>query len=136
MGKVGSTHVGIHQPTCDVTHGNDDSVGAGPSCIRNVGPSAIGHRGFALVAVMLLIAVVGIVTAVVLQTTSTEIKISGNHRRAIQEFYAAEAGLAEGPVAVAKIDGSGGRVHREHGNLAGFLVDGLYCDLFRLGDGG
>ena len=95
MGKVGSTHVGIHQPTCDVTHGNDDSVGAGPSCIRNVGPSAIGHRGFALVAVMLLIAVVGIVTAVVLQTTSTEIKISGNHRRAIQEFYAAEAGLAE-----------------------------------------
>ena len=95
MGKVGSTHVGIHQTTCVVTHGNDDSVGAGPSCIRDVGPSEIGHRGFALVAVMLLIAVVGIVTAVVLQTTSTEIKISGNHRRAIQEFYAAEAGLAE-----------------------------------------
>lgn len=98
MGKVAGTHVEIPQPTCDVTHGRDDSGGLGPSWIRDVGPSkigAIGHRGFALVAVMLLIAVVGIVTAVVLQTTSTEITISGNHRRAIQEFYAAEAGLAE-----------------------------------------
>ena len=53
------------------------------------------NRGFALVAVLLLMAVVGIVTATVLQTTSTEIRISGNHRQAIQEFYAAEAGLAE-----------------------------------------
>lgn len=95
MGKVAGTHVEIHQPTCDVTHGRDDSGGVGPSWVRDVGPSAIGHRGFALVAVMLLIAVVGIVTATVLQTTSTEIKISGNHRRATQEFYAAEAGLAE-----------------------------------------
>ena len=95
MGKVAGTHVEIRQPACDVTHGCDDSGGVGPSWTRDVGPSEIGHRGFALVAVMLLIAVVGIVTAVVLQTTSTEIKISGNHRRATQEFYAAEAGLAE-----------------------------------------
>ena len=51
--------------------------------------------GFALVAVLLLVAVVGLVTATVLQTTSTEIQISGNHKQAIQEFYAAEAGLAE-----------------------------------------
>ena len=95
MGKVADTHAGIHQPARDVTHGRDESAGVGPSRIRDVGPSAIDHRGFALVAVMLLIAVVGIVTASVLQTTSTEITISGNHRRATQEFYAAEAGLAE-----------------------------------------
>ncbi|MCH7614243.1 MAG: hypothetical protein IH978_00645 [Nitrospinae bacterium] len=55
-----------------------------------------GHQGFALVAALLLVVVVGIVAATVLQTTSTEIKISGNHRRAVQDFYVAEAGLAEG----------------------------------------
>ncbi|MDA0737600.1 MAG: PilX N-terminal domain-containing pilus assembly protein [Nitrospirae bacterium] len=53
-------------------------------------------QGFALVAALLLIVVVGIVAATVLQTTSTEIKISGNQRQAVQDFYAAEAGLAEG----------------------------------------
>lgn len=53
------------------------------------------NRGFALVAVLLLMAVVGIVTATVLQTTSTEIQISTNHKRAVQDLYAAEAGLAE-----------------------------------------
>ena len=58
--------------------------------------SNVSHnRGFALVAVLLLIAVVGIMAATVLQTTSTEIQISGNHKQAVQEFYAAEAGLAE-----------------------------------------
>lgn len=51
--------------------------------------------GFALVAVLLLVAVAGLVTATVLQTTSTEIRISGNHKQAVQELYAAEAGLAE-----------------------------------------
>ncbi len=51
--------------------------------------------GFALVAVLLLVAVASLVTATVLQTTSTEIQISGNHKQAVQEFYAAEAGLAE-----------------------------------------
>ncbi len=53
-------------------------------------------QGFALVAALLLVVVVGIVAATVLQTTSTEIKISGNQRQAVQDFYAAEAGLAEG----------------------------------------
>lgn len=54
------------------------------------------NQGFALVAALLLVVVVGIVAATVLQTTSTEIKISGNQRQAVQDFYAAEAGLAEG----------------------------------------
>lgn len=52
-------------------------------------------QGFALVAVLLLVAVSGLVTVTVLQTTSTEIRISGNHKEAVREFYAAEAGLAE-----------------------------------------
>jgi len=56
----------------------------------------VHNQGFALVAALLLVVVVGIVAATVLQTTSTEIKISGNQRQAVQDFYAAEAGLAEG----------------------------------------
>ncbi|MDT7042017.1 pilus assembly PilX family protein [Candidatus Nitronereus thalassa] len=52
-------------------------------------------QGFALVSALLLVVVVGIVAVTVLQTTSTEIKISGNQRQAVQDFYAAEAGLAE-----------------------------------------
>ena len=63
-------------------------------------------HGFALVAVLLLIAVVGLVTATVLQTTSTEIQISGNHKQAVQEFYAAEAGLAEARSRLRKIGGT------------------------------
>ena len=62
-------------------------------------------RGFALVAVLLLVAVVSLVTATVLQTTSTEIQISGNHKQAVQEFYAAEAGLAEARSRLRKTDG-------------------------------
>ncbi len=54
------------------------------------------NQGFALVAALLLVVVVGIVAATVLQTASTEIKISGNQRQAVEDFYAAEAGLAEG----------------------------------------
>lgn len=77
MGKVGRRDTGVPQIT----------MGAAPSLSN--------HQGFALVAALLLLAVVGIVTATVLQTTSTEIQISGNHRQAVQEFYAAEAGLAE-----------------------------------------
>ena len=56
------------------------------------------NRGFALVAALLLVAVVSIMTATVLQTTSTEVQISVNHKRAVQDFYAAEAGLAEARV--------------------------------------
>jgi len=56
---------------------------------RTVTVSA-GNRGFALVAALLLVVVVGIVAATVLQTTSTEIKISGNQRRAVQDFYVAK----------------------------------------------
>ena len=67
-------------------------------------------RGFALVAVLLLIAVVSLVTATVLQTTSTEIQISGNHKRAVQEFYAAEAGLAEALSRLRKTMGNRGRI--------------------------
>ena len=63
-------------------------------------------HGFALVAVLVLIAVVGLVTATVLQTTSTEIQISGNHKRAVQEFYAAEAGLAEARSRLRKTGGT------------------------------
>ncbi len=64
------------------------------------------NRGFALVAVLLLMAVVGIVTATVLQTTSTEIQISANHKRAVQELYAAEAGLAEARSRLRKTPGA------------------------------
>ena len=69
--------------------------------------SNVNHnRGFALVAVLLLVAVVSLVTATVLQTTSTEIQISGNHRQAVREFYAAEAGLAEARSRLRKIPGA------------------------------
>ena len=71
------------------------------------------NRGFALVAVLLLMAVVGIVTATVLQTTSTEIRISGNHKQAVQEFYAAEAGLAE----------ARSRLRKTTGTTAAFIGD-------------
>lgn len=62
--------------------------------------------GFALVAVLLLMAVVGVVTATVLQTTSTEIRISANHKRAVQDLYAAEAGLAEARSRLRKTSGT------------------------------
>ena len=51
--------------------------------------------GSALIAALLLVAVSGIMGATILFATSTELQISGNYRRAIQTFYAAEAGLAE-----------------------------------------
>ena len=74
--------------------------------------------GFALVAVLLLMAVVGIVTATVLQTTSTEIQISGNHKQAVQDLYAAEAGLAEARSRFAKDHGGWGGLHRGSGGVA------------------
>ena len=71
------------------------------------------NQGFALVAVLLLVAVVSLVTATVLQTTSTEIRISGNHKQAVQEFYAAEAGLAE----------ARSRLRKTQGTAAAFIGD-------------
>lgn len=70
------------------------------------GSDVTRNSGFALVAVLLLMAVVGIVTATVLQTTSTEIQISANHKQAVQDLYAAEAGLAEARSRLRKTPGS------------------------------
>jgi type IV pilus assembly PilX-like protein len=53
------------------------------------------RKGSALIAALLLVAVSGIMGATILFATSTDLQISGNYRRAIQSFYAAEAGLAE-----------------------------------------
>jgi len=53
------------------------------------------NKGSALIAALLLVAVSGIMGATILFATSTELQISGNYRRAIQTFYAAEAGLTE-----------------------------------------
>ena len=52
-------------------------------------------NGSALIAALLLVTVSGIMGTTILFATSTELQISGNYRRAIQTFYAAEAGLAE-----------------------------------------
>jgi len=52
-------------------------------------------KGSALIAALLLVAVSGIMGSTILFATSTELQISGNYRRAIQTFYAAEAGLVE-----------------------------------------
>ncbi len=53
------------------------------------------RKGSALIAALLLVAVSGILGATILFATSTDLQISGNYRRTIQTFYAAEAGLAE-----------------------------------------
>ena len=66
----------------------------------------VHSQGFALVAALLLVVVVGITATTVLQTTSTELKISGNQRQAVQDFYAAEAGLAEGQARLRKRAGA------------------------------
>ncbi len=52
-------------------------------------------RGSALIAALLLVVVSGIMGGTILFATSTDLQISGNYRRAVQTFYAAEAGLAE-----------------------------------------
>ncbi len=54
-----------------------------------------GKDGSALIAALLLVAVSSIMGGAILFATSTDLQISGNYRRAIQTFYAAEAGLAE-----------------------------------------
>jgi hypothetical protein len=53
------------------------------------------ERGGALVAALILVVISGIMGATILFATSTDIQISGNYRRTLQSFYAAEAGLAE-----------------------------------------
>ena len=53
------------------------------------------NKGSALMAALLLVAVSSIMGATILFATSTEVQISGNFRRAVKTFYAAEAGLAE-----------------------------------------
>jgi hypothetical protein len=58
-------------------------------------PLLANRKGSALIAALLLVAVSGILGATILFATSTDLQISGNYRRAIQTFYAAEAGLAE-----------------------------------------
>ena len=55
----------------------------------------LNNHGGALIAALLLVAVSGIMGATILFATSTDLQISGNYRRALQTFYAAEAGLAE-----------------------------------------
>ncbi len=54
-----------------------------------------GRQGSALIAALVLVAVSGIMGATILFATSTDLQITGNYRRAVQTFYAAEAGLAE-----------------------------------------
>ena len=51
--------------------------------------------GGALIAALLLVAISAIMGATILFATSTDLQISGNYRRAIEAFYAAEAGIAE-----------------------------------------
>ena len=51
--------------------------------------------GGALIAALLLVGISGVMGATILFATSTDLQISGNYRRAVQTFYAAEAGLAE-----------------------------------------
>ncbi len=58
-------------------------------------PLLKGRQGSALIAALVLVAISGIMGATILFATSTDLQISGNYRRAIQTFYAAEAGLAE-----------------------------------------
>ena len=52
-------------------------------------------KGSALIAALLLVAVSSIMGATILFATSIDLQISGNYRRAIETFYAAEAGLVE-----------------------------------------
>jgi hypothetical protein len=57
--------------------------------------------GGALIAALLLVAISTIMGATILFATSTDLQISGNYRRAMQAFYAAEAGIAEAAVRLA-----------------------------------
>ena len=52
-------------------------------------------KGVALISALLLIVVVGIISATILETTTTEISISKSFKSSVQSFYFAEAGLQE-----------------------------------------
>ncbi|GJL54219.1 MAG: hypothetical protein NPIRA02_13510 [Nitrospirales bacterium] len=62
--------------------------------IRTRSPAST--KGVALIAALMLMAVLSVMGATVLTATSTEITISGNYRRGVENVYLAEAGIAEG----------------------------------------
>ena len=64
--------------------------------LRKTGASpSANSMGGALIAALLLVAISAIMGATILFATSTDLQISGNYRRAVETFYAAEAGIAE-----------------------------------------
>ncbi|MDH5699062.1 MAG: PilX N-terminal domain-containing pilus assembly protein [Nitrospirota bacterium] len=66
----------------------------GPYCQVGIRPCH-NSTGGALIAALLLVAISTIMGATILFATSTDLQISGNYRRAMATFYAAEAGIAE-----------------------------------------
>jgi PilX N-terminal len=58
----------------------------------------LNSMGGALIAALLLVAISTIMGATILFATSTDLQISGNFRRAMATFYAAEAGIAESAI--------------------------------------
>lgn len=66
----------------------------GPNSQAGIGPCH-NSTGGALIAALLLVAISTIMGATILFATSTDLQISGNYRRAMATFYAAEAGIAE-----------------------------------------
>jgi hypothetical protein len=65
-------------------------------CFHQTGVKPCNNsRGGALIAALLLVAVSAIMGATILLATSTDLQISGNYRRTMETFYAAEAGIAE-----------------------------------------
>lgn len=64
--------------------------------LRKIGARTCNNStGGALIAAMFLVAISAIMGATILFATSTDLQISGNYRRAMETFYAAEAGIAE-----------------------------------------
>ncbi len=76
------------------------------------------NKGIALIAALILIAMVSIVGVVVLQSTSTEVAISGYHKRAVEGLYAAEAGIAEAQARLWKHPGA--EAYFIHDSLPGY----------------
>jgi hypothetical protein len=66
----------------------------GPDSQAGIRPCR-NSKGGALIAALLLVAISTIMGATILFATSTDLQISGNYRRAMATFYAAEAGIAE-----------------------------------------